>query len=36
MIARFEEKRLDDKTFMQKAQRFIKELIGTFRNWLAK
>ena len=34
MIARFEEKRLDDKNFMQKAQRFIKELIGTFRNWL--
>jgi hypothetical protein len=36
MLARFEEKRLDDKSFMQKAQRFIKELIGTFRNWLRK
>ena len=36
MIAHFEEQRLDSKNFLQKAQRFIKELIGQFKDWLRK
>ena len=36
MIAHFEEQRLDNRTFLQNAKRFIKTLLGQFRDWLRK
>jgi len=36
MIAHFEEQRLDNRTFLQNAKRFIKTLLGQFREWLRK
>ena len=34
LIAHVEESRLDDKTFIQKSARFLKELAGAIREWL--
>ena len=36
MIAHFEEQRLDNRTFLQNAKRFINTLLGQFREWLRK